>query len=261
MNTFTVDDRGNILRYIDMHCGTSTFDPLVFIHGLGCASSSDYPPVVTSRSYSKCRSILVDLMGAGFSDKPEDGTYTSTAQAAVLEKFVAAEPFTQVNLFAHSAGAFIALKLAKWLPGKLKTLILCAPGLTDYGIARLSEMASTTEAEFVNGGFAQLRAQLRAEGGNDAWLGPFAVASPHALYQWAKSALEDNSGSWLEDLARLNTRKGVILPDTATREDIARFERAGCSVELVANAEHMMAYDNPDGLVLAIGNVLKPGTY
>ena len=259
MNPFTIDVRGNVLRYIDLYSGTRAFEPLLFVHGLGCASSSDYPPVVGSDSYSKSRSLLIDLMGAGFSDKPEDGKYTSDTKANILSSLAVDEHLTQVNLFGHSAGAFIALKLAKCLPIQVGTVILCAPGLNDYGNAMLSEITSMTEAQFVNVGFSQLLAQLKAAGGNDAWLGPFSVASPYAIYQWARSALDDNAQNWLDDLANLNSKKGVILPDTAASDEIAIFEQAGCTVELVANTEHMMAYDNPDGLALAISNILKLG--
>ncbi|MFD1560487.1 alpha/beta fold hydrolase [Paraburkholderia silviterrae] len=257
MNTFSIDERGNILRYLDLYSGEKASEPLFYIHGLGCASSSDYPPVVTSDSYSKRRSFLVDLMGSGFSDKPQDGQYVSATQATVLSNFVLNQGFSNVNLFGHSAGAFIALKLAQQLPIQVGTLVLCEPGLTDYGVAMLSEITSQTEQQFVNGGFSQFLMQLKAQGGNDAWLGPFSVASPYAIYQWARSAIDDNSSNWLDDLARLNAIKGVILSDTATSDEIAKFEQAGCTVELVANAEHMVAYDNPDGLALAISNILN----
>ncbi|HKT97481.1 MAG TPA: alpha/beta hydrolase [Paraburkholderia sp.] len=256
MNTFRVDDRGNILRYFDLHSSANAFDPLAYIHGLGCASSSDYPPVVSSDSYSKRRSLLVDLMGSGFSDKPQDGKYLSGSQATVLSNFIVSQGFSSVNLFGHSAGAFIALKLAQRLPIQVSTLVLCEPGLTDYGVAMLSEIASQTEEQFVDGGFAQFLAQLQAQGGNDAWLGPFSVASPYAIYQWARSAIDDNSGNWVNDLSNLNAIKGVILSDTATSDEIAKFEQVGCTVELVANTEHMIAYDNPDGLAAAISNIL-----
>lgn len=198
-------------------------------------------------------------MGAGFSAKPEDGEYHSDSQANILSNFVKSEHFTRVNLFGHSAGAFIALKLAKRLPDQTGTLILCAPGVNDYGKAMLSTITSMTEAQFVSAGFSQLLEHLKSASGNDAWLGPFSVASPYAVYQWAKSALDDNAKNWLEDLAALNSAKAVILPDTAASEEIAKFEHAGCIVELVANTEHMMAYDNPDGLALAISHILKRG--
>ncbi|SDC53212.1 alpha/beta fold hydrolase [Paraburkholderia lycopersici] len=153
MNTFVMNDRGHTLRYQDLYSTKNALGPLVFIHGLGCASSSDYPPVAASGPYPECRSILVDLMGAGFSDKPADGKYASDAQAAVLSSFIVGQHVTEVRLFGHSAGAFIALKLAKYLPVPVDTLILCAPGLTDYGISMLSGITSMSEAQFVNGGF------------------------------------------------------------------------------------------------------------
>ncbi|WP_322029300.1 alpha/beta hydrolase [Paraburkholderia sp. J76] len=257
MKSFAIDDRGNVLRYVDLYSGSRAREPLLFVHGLGCASSSDYPPVVGADSYLKTRSILIDLMGAGFSDKPEDGEYHSDSQANILSTFVKSEPFTRVNIFGHSAGAFVALKLAKCLPDQTGPLILCAPGLNDYGKAMLSAITSMSEAQFVSTGFSRLLEQLKSTSDNEAWLGPFSVASPYAIYQWAKSALDDNAQNWLEDLAALNLTKAVILPDTIASDEIAKFEHAGCIVELVANTEHMMAYDNPDGLALAISRILN----
>ncbi|WP_322052449.1 alpha/beta fold hydrolase [Paraburkholderia bannensis] len=256
MTPFSIDDQEHILRYLDLFTTPEKNAPLVFIHGLGCASSSDYPPVVNSVSYTRRRSLLVDLMGSGFSDKPEDGKYDSTAQAAALSKLLLSESFPKVNLFGHSAGAFIALQLARQLADQTGTLILCEPGLTDYGVAMLSEITSMSEQQFVESGFAQLLAQLKSSGGNEAWLGPFSVASPYAIYHWARSSLDDNARPWLDDLAALKVSKAVILSDTASSERIAQFEQAGCTVALVANAEHMIAYENPDGLAAAISKLL-----
>ncbi|SAK62968.1 3-oxoacyl-ACP reductase [Caballeronia catudaia] len=253
MNTFSVDESGNILRYLDLYAGE---EPLLFIHGLGCASSSDYPPVVASDAYFKGRSLLIDLMGAGFSDKPADGKFASDDQAAVLSRFIAQQGFARVNLFGHSAGAFIALKLAQRLTAQVRAVILCEPGLTDYGVTMLSNITAQSEEQFVTEGFSAFLAQLKAQGTNDAWLGPFSVASPYAIYQWAQSALQDNAENWLDDLANLKATKGVILSENATSDEIAKFEEAGCAVELVANAEHMIAYDNPDGLALAISKFI-----
>ncbi|WP_053567996.1 alpha/beta fold hydrolase [Caballeronia cordobensis] len=256
MNTFCVAECGTVLRYLDVYAGAT---PLVFIHGLGCASSSDYAPVVASDAYFKGRSLLLDLMGAGFSDKPTDGEYSSDAQAAVLAEFIAQTGFERVNLFGHSAGAFIAMKLARRLREHVDAVILCEPGLNEYGVAMLSEMTSVTEAQFVHGGFSEWLVQLKAQGTNDAWLGPFSVASPHAIYRWARSALDDNAGNWLDDLANLDAAKGIILSEKATGDEIKRFERAGCAIERVADAEHMIAYDNPDGLARAISALLGSG--
>ncbi|MDR5756847.1 alpha/beta hydrolase [Caballeronia sp. LZ035] len=257
MNTFAADETGNILRYLDLYSDSSTEQPLLFIHGLGCASSSDYSPVVASKSYSRQRSLLMDLMGSGFSDKPHAGKYSSVAQVASLSKFIGAQAFSSVDLFGHSAGAFIALKLAQDLPKRRGMLILCEPGINEYGVSMLSEITAMSEDEFVEQGFAAFLAELKVQGTNDAWLGPFSVASSHAIYQWATSALDDNASDWIGDLARLDGEKGVILSASATSEDIGKFEQAGCVVQCVPDTAHMIAYDNPEGLAEAISNLLR----
>jgi pimeloyl-ACP methyl ester carboxylesterase len=259
MNALTIDGHENSLRYVDLYPAETAFAPLFYIHGLGCASSSDYPPVIASSAYLKSRSFLVDLMGAGFSDKPQNRQYASDAQAGVLARLIDAQSLTAASLFGHSAGAFIALKLAQRLSIRVESLILCEPGLTDYGVSMLTAMTSMSEEAFIGSGFSRLLAQLKAQGGNDAWLGSFSVASPEAIYRWAASALEDNAADWLGALSNLDAAKGVILSDTASSDQIARFEQAGCVVELVADTEHMIAYDNPDGLAAAISKIRRLG--
>jgi hypothetical protein len=37
MDEFVIDERGNVLRYFDLHSGREAFEPLVYIHGLGSA--------------------------------------------------------------------------------------------------------------------------------------------------------------------------------------------------------------------------------
>lgn len=248
MNTWNFDNN-NWLRWHDLHAPGV---PLIYLHGLGCASSSDYPRVVTSHEYLPHRSWLVDLPGAGFSDKPASLHYGSCAQAALLRTWIGDH---QVALFGHSAGAFIALKLAALMPSSVERLILCAPGLNEYGVSFLSEIVAMSESAFIDTGFSQLLTRLEDSGGNEAWLGPFQASSPQAVYQWAVSALEDNAGPWLELLSTISAVKGVILPDAATSEEIARYKRAGCRVELVVNSGHMMAYDNPDALAAAISRL------
>ena len=55
--------------------------PLVFVHGLECASSCDYPRVICDCALSRRRSVLIDLLGSGFSDRPMDFEYSIQAHA------------------------------------------------------------------------------------------------------------------------------------------------------------------------------------
>jgi pimeloyl-ACP methyl ester carboxylesterase len=56
--------------------------PLVFVHGLGCASSCDYPAVARRAALAGLRVVLLDLPGYGFSDKPASSGYGIAAHAA-----------------------------------------------------------------------------------------------------------------------------------------------------------------------------------
>ncbi|MCL6406358.1 alpha/beta hydrolase [Dickeya dadantii] len=253
METWPFDEKSNFLRWLDCHPGAS---PLVYIHGLGCASSSDYLPVVTSPHYSGTRSWLVDLPGSGFSDKPVTARYDSGSLSTILQTWITSTGVSTISLFGHSAGAFIALKMATAMSPQPERLILCTPGVNDYGIALLESITAMSESEFIATGFKQLVMQLKNEGGNDVWLGPFQVSSPLAIYQWAESTLDDNQKNWLEILSRLPIAKGVILPDNASPDDIERYISAGCLVELVPDCSHMMAYDNPNGLAAAISRMM-----
>jgi carboxypeptidase C (cathepsin A) len=109
----------------------------------------------------------------------------------------------------------------------------------------LEEITSMSEIEFIMQGFRHLISRLKNDAENAKWLGPFQVASPKAIYQWAASTLNDNNEDWISVLAELSLSKSVILPDTATLDEIERYIQVGCQVELVANSGHMIAYDNP----------------
>ena len=37
--------------------------PIIFIHGLGCASSFDYVEIANSEEFKEYRTILIDLLG------------------------------------------------------------------------------------------------------------------------------------------------------------------------------------------------------
>ncbi|AYQ47480.1 Alpha/beta hydrolase family protein [Dickeya solani] len=174
----------------------------------------------------------------------------------MLQTWITSTGVSTISLFGHSAGAFIALKMATTMSPQPERLILCTPGVNDYGIALLESITAMSESEFIATGFNQLVMQLKNEGGNDVWLGPFQVSSPLAIYQWAESTLDDNQKNWLEILSRLPIAKGVILPDSASPDDIERYTRAGCLVELVPNCGHMLAYDNPDGLAASISRMM-----
>lgn len=79
--------------------------PIVFIHGLGCASSYEYPRVVMDPEFGQQRTILIDLPGYGFSDKPRDYYYSITHQAEVVIEVINDLQLSLCHLYGHSMGA------------------------------------------------------------------------------------------------------------------------------------------------------------
>ena len=77
MREYRIRETEYTIRYHNFY-GKGT--PLLFIHGLGCASSFDYIEVAAMLGTSQ-RIILIDLLGAGYSDKPLDFEYSVRAHA------------------------------------------------------------------------------------------------------------------------------------------------------------------------------------
>ena len=50
--------------------------PIVFLHGLGCACSCDCPRIAAEPALAGRRSLLLDLLGFGLSDRLSSFGYT-----------------------------------------------------------------------------------------------------------------------------------------------------------------------------------------
>jgi pimeloyl-ACP methyl ester carboxylesterase len=61
MNSFYSQQAGCTVRWHDL---PGSGDPVVFIHGLGCASSYEYPRVVRDPLFGARRAILIDCPAA-----------------------------------------------------------------------------------------------------------------------------------------------------------------------------------------------------
>ena len=143
MKEYFIDDQNAYMRYQDFPGESS---PILFIHGLGCAGSFDYGEVVSQESLKDHRCILIDLLGAGYGDKPEDFDYRVSSHAAYLKSFVESLELTNLTIFWHSLGGPIAIELAKLCLDRVEHLILSEPNLDPSTFGSSSfEIASFSE--------------------------------------------------------------------------------------------------------------------
>ena len=93
---------GNDVFYVDAPAtGTEDREPLLVIHGFP-TSSYDYAEVLPALA-ARRRVVLMDMIGCGFSSKP-DAPYTIALQADVVEGVVAAAGLTRFALLTHDMG-------------------------------------------------------------------------------------------------------------------------------------------------------------
>ncbi len=247
------------MRWFDLDLGRMRFHdlpgsgtPLVFVHGMGCASSCDYPRVASDPALAGRRILLVDLPGFGFSDRPPGLDYSIAAQARAVCALVDGLPLSALDLFGHSMGGAIAIEVAAARPDRVRHLVLGEPNLDPGGGTFSRRIAAQREADYVARGHAEMVREAN-ERDDPIWAGSMTAASPLAVHRAAVSMVRGSDPTWRERLAALPMPRTVLfgarsLPDP----DTERLPAIGVAVRVIPDAGHSMAWQNPSALALAI---------
>ncbi len=254
MRSYFVKEVGATMRYQEFE-GHKT--PIIMIHGLGCAGSFDYPEVATCGPLNEHRRILVDLLGAGFSDKPNQVNYEVSFHAGYLEKFIEDLGVKSVIIFGHSLGGAVAIELAKRCEEKLEALILSESNLDPSGTKATSYfIAKQKREDFLKIGFQKLIESSQIHG-NEMWAAVLSTWLPQAVYELSQSGVQGGTPSFRQTLYDIKKPRGFIfgeqsLPD----DDEVILAKENIKIELVKNAGHSMAWENPKGLAEAIERLI-----
>ena len=106
------------LHYIDEGEG----EVLLFLHGN--PTWSFYYRSLIQNFQDRYRCVAPDHVGCGFSDKPQDYSYTLTTHIDNLEKLVDFLGLKNITLVVHDWGGAIGMGLAVRRPGLIKRLVL-----------------------------------------------------------------------------------------------------------------------------------------
>lgn len=253
MRSLWLPSPGAFLRYHDIPGGGT---PRLYVHGLGCAGTSDWPHVVAVPPLAGHRSILVDLLGYGFSDRPAAFDYSMEAQADTLAALLDHLALRRVHVVGHSMGGSIAILLAARRPDLVARLVVAEPNLDPGPGFTSGRIAAWTNEDYVARGHAELVAVFadaarKGDASAAAYVGSLSLAAAHAVHASAVSLIAERSPTYRAILATLPIPRAYIY-GARSSENLSGLAEAGVAVHRVADAGHALMEHNPSGLAEAV---------
>jgi pimeloyl-ACP methyl ester carboxylesterase len=230
----------------------------VYVHGLGATSPAYFAATAVHPLLAGRRSLLVDLLGHGHSDRPTSFAYTLEDHADALAAALRAADVTGAELVAHSMGGSVAVVLAARHPELVSRLVLVDANLDPLplapGSAGSSGIAAYTEEEFVAGGWREVRDRVGAH-----WWSTMRLAGLEALHRSATHLVRGTTPTMRELLLGLPVPRTYLFPEadgplTGARELTA----AGVRVVAVPDCGHNIMLDAPEAFARAVAEAL-PG--
>ncbi|MFE7194420.1 alpha/beta fold hydrolase [Kitasatospora sp. NPDC057541] len=248
MRDATVTPNGDRIRWVEI----PGREPVrLYLHGLGASSPVYYAAAAAHPLLAGHRSLLLDLLGFGISDRPADFPYTLEAHADAVAAAVRAAGAERVEVIGHSLGGAVAIALAHRHPGLVAGLVLVDSVIDPVAPARgpgSSGIAAFTEEEFLAGGREEV----------EQWAGPFwwatmRLAGAEALHRSAVHRCRATVPSLREQLYGLDLPRTFLHPAADGEPAGAEGLRAaGVVLDAVPDCGHNIMIDNPEGFARAV---------
>ncbi|WP_433299886.1 alpha/beta fold hydrolase [Actinoplanes sp. CA-030573] len=220
----------------------------VYLHGLGASSAPYFAAAVADPTLVGRRSLLVDLLGHGISDRPVDAGYTLEDHADWVATALDVAGVRDAEVIGHSMGGAVAIVLAARHPRLVGRLLLVDANLDPYPPGHRGIAARWTEDEFVHGDGRERH--LRRVGRH--WAATMRLAGPEALYRSALHLGRGTTPSMRELLVGLEIPRAYLHPAGAAPDDVAGLVAAGVEVVAVPDCGHNIMLDNPEAFVAAV---------
>jgi pimeloyl-ACP methyl ester carboxylesterase len=254
---YLADDRA-FLRYVEV---PGADPPLIWLHGWQCSSTGELMPAAVQAPLRGRRSLLVDFLGHGYSDKPPGFAYGLEDHARTIVVLIDALGIGECGLVGHSMGGAVGILVAAARPTVVALLVM-AEG--DLGPEDDDGLNAQTEDQFVERGFpAQLADQSeQAEAHPDslgaAHLGITRLVEPRAIHREAVSMGRDTDPSLRSllkgmDIPRWYLNGGLSEPYPEVDQELAAM---GVGLKTVPLTGHPMGLQNPEGLAWAVAEVI-----
>ncbi|MFF9654288.1 alpha/beta fold hydrolase [Streptomyces sp. NPDC014622] len=231
--------------------------PRVYLHGIGASSSPYFAAAAVHPDLAGHRSLLVDMLGFGISDRPTDFEYTVENHADALATALEAAHVQAADVIAHSMGGAVAIALASRHPHLVSHLVLvdavldpmtpeqCWPGIRG--------IAAYTEEDFLAGGWREVR-----EAAGPHWWSTMRLAGREALHRSAVHLVRGTNPTMRELLLSLTIPRTYLRPagDGPLPGEQQLLER-GISVVAVPDCGHNIMLDNPEAFAKQTARALQ----
>ncbi|RFU86024.1 alpha/beta fold hydrolase [Streptomyces triticagri] len=253
MRDAEVTPEGDRMRWVELPGREPT---RVYVHGLGASSPAYFTEVAADPGLAGHRSLLIDLLGHGLSDRPEHFDYSLPSHADALAEALTSAGVAGAELIAHSMGGSVAVVLAARHPHLVSRLVLVDANLDAAapapGAVGSSGIAAYSEQEFLSGGWAEFRDRA-----GEHWWSTLRLTDRRALYRSAVHLARGTVPTLRELLTDLSIPRTYLLPeDDGPLPGAAALTEAGVHVVAVPDCGHNIMLDNPRAFVAAAAAAL-----
>jgi pimeloyl-ACP methyl ester carboxylesterase len=249
MHSAPVTDGGAKMRWVELPGGAPA---RVYIHGLGAMSSAYYGAVAADPRLGRHRSLLMDLLGFGLSDRPVDFGYSLDDHAEALARALRAAAVSDAEIVGHSMGGAVAIGLAAHHPDLVSKLVLVDANLDPYVPSPASHgIATYTESEFLSHGWDEVRDRV-----SERWWSTMRLAGREALYRSAVHLARATTPTMRQHLMALHVPRTYLYPEGNMPGGADELRAAGVRLVAIARCGHNIMLDNPDGFVEAVALAL-----
>ncbi|AJT62084.2 hypothetical protein T261_0394 [Streptomyces lydicus] len=248
MRNAVVTSEGDRIRWVEL---PGQEPSRVYVHGLGATSPAYFAETAVHPLLAGRRSLLIDLLGHGISDRPTGFDYTLESHADALAKALTTAGVTGAELIAHSMGGSVAVVLAARHPHLVSRLVLIDANLDPIprtpGADGSSGIAAYSEQAFLSGGWEEVRDRVGPH-----WWSTMRLAGLEALHRSAVHLTRGTVPTMRELLLDLKIPRTYLLPETdGPLPGADALAEAGVTVVPIPDCGHNIMLDNPEAFARA----------